>query len=104
MMSYIRKAGLFPATSRSCLRKNREIAPTLYDTIVDACPKAGFEPMIGRVVPHAASVGDLSHGGEHVQHQPFGNTAGIRGAAAEVQDSEADALRLKEDRAVSLSE
>jgi LysR substrate binding domain len=27
----------------------REIAPTLYDTIVDACRKAGFQPVIGQV-------------------------------------------------------
>src|SRR5580704_5768702 len=34
----------------------REIAPTLYDTVVDACRKAGFEPIIGQLVPHMASI------------------------------------------------
>jgi DNA-binding transcriptional LysR family regulator len=34
----------------------RDIAPTLYDTIVDACRKAGFEPIIGQLVPHMASI------------------------------------------------
>jgi DNA-binding transcriptional LysR family regulator len=37
----------------------REIAPTLYDTVVDACRKAGFEPIIGQVVPHMASIVNL---------------------------------------------
>jgi DNA-binding transcriptional LysR family regulator len=37
----------------------REIAPTLYDTIVDACRNAGFEPIIGQVVPHIASIVNL---------------------------------------------
>ena len=27
----------------------REVAPTVYDTVVDACRKAGFEPIIGQV-------------------------------------------------------
>jgi DNA-binding transcriptional LysR family regulator len=37
----------------------REIAPTLYDTIVGACQKAGFEPIIGQFVPHMASIVNL---------------------------------------------
>ena len=37
----------------------REIAPTLYDTIVDACRKAGFEPIIGQVVPHMTAILNL---------------------------------------------
>src|SRR5246500_2592408 len=37
----------------------REIAPTLYDTVVDACRKAGFEPIIGQLVPHIASIVNL---------------------------------------------
>jgi DNA-binding transcriptional LysR family regulator len=37
----------------------REIAPTLYDTVVDACRKAGFEPIIGQVAPHMASIVNL---------------------------------------------
>ena len=37
----------------------RDIAPTLYDTIVDACRKAGFEPIIGQSVPHMASIVNL---------------------------------------------
>jgi DNA-binding transcriptional LysR family regulator len=36
-----------------------EIAPTLYDTIVDACRKAGFEPTIGQLAPHMASIVNL---------------------------------------------
>jgi DNA-binding transcriptional LysR family regulator len=37
----------------------REIAPTLYDTIVDACRKAGFQPVIGQVAPHITSIVNL---------------------------------------------
>jgi DNA-binding transcriptional LysR family regulator len=37
----------------------RDIAPTLYDTVVDACRKAGFEPIIGQVAPHMASILNL---------------------------------------------
>jgi DNA-binding transcriptional LysR family regulator len=37
----------------------RETAPTLYDTVVDACRKAGFEPIIGQLVPHMASIVNL---------------------------------------------
>jgi DNA-binding transcriptional LysR family regulator len=37
----------------------REIAPTLYDTVVDACRKAGFEPIIGQLAPHMASIVNL---------------------------------------------
>jgi DNA-binding transcriptional LysR family regulator len=37
----------------------RETAPTLYDTVVDACRKAGFEPIIGQFVPHMASIVNL---------------------------------------------
>src|SRR6476661_1186023 len=37
----------------------REIAPTLYDTIVDACRKAGFRPVIGQVAPHITSIVNL---------------------------------------------
>ena len=36
-----------------------EIAPTLYDTIVDACRKAGFQPVIGQVAPHITSIVNL---------------------------------------------
>ena len=34
----------------------RQIAPTLYDTIVDACRKAGFEPTVGQLAPHITSI------------------------------------------------
>ena len=34
----------------------REIGPTLYDTVVDICRKAGFEPIISQLVPHMASI------------------------------------------------
>jgi DNA-binding transcriptional LysR family regulator len=37
----------------------REIAPTLYDTVVDACRTAGFEPIIGQFAPHMASIVNL---------------------------------------------
>jgi DNA-binding transcriptional LysR family regulator len=37
----------------------RDIAPTLYDTVVDACRNAGFEPIIGQVAPHMASIVNL---------------------------------------------
>jgi DNA-binding transcriptional LysR family regulator len=37
----------------------RHIAPTLYDTVLDACRKAGFEPNIGQLVPHMASIVNL---------------------------------------------
>src|SRR5271165_4627835 len=30
----------------------RETAPTIYDTVVDACRKAGFEPVISQFAPH----------------------------------------------------
>ena len=37
----------------------REVAPTVYDTIVDACRTAGFEPIIGQVAPHFTSIVNL---------------------------------------------
>src|SRR5246127_2035493 len=37
----------------------REIGPTVYDTVVGACRKAGFEPTIGQVAPHFASIVNL---------------------------------------------
>jgi DNA-binding transcriptional LysR family regulator len=37
----------------------REIVPTLYGTVVGACRKAGFEPIIGQLVPHMASIVNL---------------------------------------------
>jgi DNA-binding transcriptional LysR family regulator len=37
----------------------QEIAPTRYDTIVEACRKARFEPIIGQLVPHMASIVNL---------------------------------------------
>jgi DNA-binding transcriptional LysR family regulator len=37
----------------------REIGPTLYDTVVEACRQAGFEPTIGQLVPQIASVVNL---------------------------------------------
>jgi DNA-binding transcriptional LysR family regulator len=38
---------------------SREIAPGLYDTVVNACRKAGFEPIIGQVVPHMTGILNL---------------------------------------------
>ena len=37
----------------------REIAPTVYDTVVDACRKAGFEPVISQLAPHFTSIVNL---------------------------------------------
>lgn len=37
----------------------RPIGPTLYDTIIEACRKAGFEPNIGQFAPQIASVINL---------------------------------------------
>jgi len=34
----------------------REIGPTLYDTIVEACRNAGFEPAIGQLAPQIGSI------------------------------------------------
>jgi DNA-binding transcriptional LysR family regulator len=34
----------------------RPNGPTLYDSIIGACRKAGFEPTIGQLVPQLASV------------------------------------------------
>jgi len=37
----------------------RAIGPMLYDRIIGACRKAGFEPMIGQLVPQFASIINL---------------------------------------------
>jgi DNA-binding transcriptional LysR family regulator len=37
----------------------REIAPTVYDTVVDACRKAGFEPLISQLAPHFSTIVNL---------------------------------------------
>ena len=37
----------------------REVAPTIYDAVVDACRKAGFEPIIGQAAPHFISIVNL---------------------------------------------
>jgi DNA-binding transcriptional LysR family regulator len=37
----------------------REVAPTIYDTIVDACRKAGFEPGISQLAPHFSTIVNL---------------------------------------------
>ena len=34
----------------------RPVSPTLYDSVVGACRKAGFDPVIGQVAPHMASI------------------------------------------------
>jgi DNA-binding transcriptional LysR family regulator len=34
----------------------RPIGPALYDSIIGACQKAGFDPVIGQLAPHIASV------------------------------------------------
>jgi DNA-binding transcriptional LysR family regulator len=37
----------------------REVAPTIYDTIVDACRRAGFEPNISQLAPHFSTIVNL---------------------------------------------
>jgi DNA-binding transcriptional LysR family regulator len=37
----------------------REIGPTLYDIVIEACRQAGFEPAIGQLAPQIASVVNL---------------------------------------------
>jgi DNA-binding transcriptional LysR family regulator len=37
----------------------REIAPTVYDTVVDACRMAGFEPVISQLAPHFSTIVNL---------------------------------------------
>ena len=37
----------------------REVAPMIYDTVIDACRKADFEPMIGQLSPHYTSIVSL---------------------------------------------
>ena len=37
----------------------RDIAPMIYDTGLDACRNAGFEPIIGQVVPHMTAILNL---------------------------------------------
>ncbi|MFB4357975.1 LysR family transcriptional regulator [Pantoea sp. BS_4] len=37
----------------------REIGPTLYDSVIEACRKSGFEPNIAQLVPQIASVINL---------------------------------------------
>ena len=34
----------------------RLVAPAVYDSIIGACQKAGFDPVIGQTAPHMASV------------------------------------------------
>ena len=48
----------------------REVAPTVYDTVVDACRKAGFEPIIGQVVPHMTAILNLVAAGLGVSIVP----------------------------------
>ena len=37
----------------------RETAPTVYDTVIDACRKAGFEPAISQQAPHFTTIVNL---------------------------------------------
>jgi DNA-binding transcriptional LysR family regulator len=34
----------------------RPVSPTLYDSVIGACRKAGFDPVIGQMAPHMASI------------------------------------------------
>jgi DNA-binding transcriptional LysR family regulator len=34
----------------------RAVSPTLYDSVIDACRKAGFDPVLGQAAPHMASI------------------------------------------------
>jgi DNA-binding transcriptional LysR family regulator len=47
-----------------------EIAPTVYDTVVDACRKAGFEPAISQFAPHYSTVVNLVAAGLGVSIVP----------------------------------
>ena len=42
-----------------CRADSQPIGPTLYDAIVGACQRAGFEPVIGQLAPQIASVVNL---------------------------------------------
>jgi DNA-binding transcriptional LysR family regulator len=48
----------------------REIAPTVYDTVLDACRKAGFEPVISQFAPHYSTVVNLVAAGLGVSIVP----------------------------------
>jgi DNA-binding transcriptional LysR family regulator len=48
----------------------REIAPTVYDTVVDACRKAGFEPVISQFAPHYSTIVNLVAAGLGVSIVP----------------------------------
>ena len=48
----------------------REIAPTVYDTVVDACRKAGFEPVISQFAPHYSTIVNLVAAGLGVSTVP----------------------------------
>jgi DNA-binding transcriptional LysR family regulator len=48
----------------------RETAPTIYDTVVDACRKAGFEPVISQFAPHFATIVNLVAAGLGVSIVP----------------------------------
>src|SRR5262249_58515447 len=37
----------------------RAVGPTLYDRIIGACRKAGFEPVVGQLAPQIASIINL---------------------------------------------
>jgi DNA-binding transcriptional LysR family regulator len=34
----------------------RAVSPTLYDSVIGACRRSGFDPEIGQVAPHMASI------------------------------------------------
>ena len=48
----------------------REIAPTVYDTVVDVCRKAGFEPVISQFAPHYSTIVNLVAAGLGVSIVP----------------------------------
>jgi DNA-binding transcriptional LysR family regulator len=48
----------------------REIAPTVYDAVVDACRKAGFEPVISQFAPHYSTIVNLVAAGLGVSIVP----------------------------------
>ena len=48
----------------------RSVGPTLYDTIIDACRKAGFEPNVEQVAPQFSSIVNLVAAGLGVSVVP----------------------------------
>jgi DNA-binding transcriptional LysR family regulator len=77
-----------PAVDLRGLRGNafvmtpREVGHTLFDTVVSACRKAGFEPVLGQLAPQIGSVvtlvaAELGVGGAGVDGAAAGEWRGV---------------------------